>query len=865
MPHTSLKLIPGVDQNRTATLNEAAISESQLIRFMPDRGGSALPQKFGGWEQFSPYGTATSVIALNTWLDLNAGKHVEAATTVSATVYDDLGNNPKNVTPYRYMAIIGVSATFSTTTGDADVTITDTSSNMTDYDAVVIATHVAVGGLVLYGSYPIKAVGANTYQISARDVLGNPVLATATTTAAAVASLDFVSGATKVTVTVTKINLSVGSTFTILVPYYSSGVLLYGDYIVQTVSSADTFTILASSPATATATVSINTNRVNLIYSVGAEPADQSIGYGEGGYGDGGYGSGVSDGGTRSVNVSSVAVAANGNALLYFSQQIWIPEDSYVSTQNIKDGGGATLFSDTTAQVVRGYITSTGSCIEMTGSATAGAAASGTVTIRNWRLTEDLLWPCTNISMSGVTNNGLDPTLGFYTATLNLPYVYTPESGTYLSVNGSGHERIYVLSSSTTGTTSSITVYNGTGSAILATSTGGTLQEQAPPAGDQVAATISVWGGSTLTCFRGGPIYLYDHLDGYNRLKNLPYAPQANEGAFVAMPQRQVVAYGSTATGIQDPLLVRWSDVQNLDRWVATPVDFAGSYRLSSGSRIVSGMQAHQQGLLWTDTSLWSMQFIGLPDVYSFNEVATGCGLIGQKAAMVMGGTAFWMGSGQFYSYGGEGIQMIPCPIWDVVFQQIDRDAADYVVAAANSRFSEIMWFYPVTGSGGVPTNYAKYNTAIQQWDYGTLTRTAWVDQSVFTQPLSSAGAGPIYKQESGLNANTRALASSFRTGFFALSDGDMKSFIDQVWPDMKWGLFGASQDAEVFITFHCADYAGGPETAYGPYSMTQTSPQYITPRIRARLVAIEISSADVDSFWRLGNIRYRIQQDGKF
>lgn len=113
-------------------------------------------------------------------------------------------------------------------------------------------------------------------------------------------------------------------------------------------------------------------------------------------------------------------------------------------------------------------------------------------------------------------------------------------------------------------------------------------------------------------------------------------------------------------------------------------------------------------------------------------------------------------------------------------------------------------------------------------------------------------------------NADDQPLASSFRTGFFQMSEAEMKMFVDQVWPDLKWGYYNGAKNANVLMTFHVADYPDGPSLSYGPYTLTEAT-TYITPRFRGRLVSIEISSDDLNTFWRLGGIRYRLQPDGKF
>jgi hypothetical protein len=374
--------------------------------------------------------------------------------------------------------------------------------------------------------------------------------------------------------------------------------------------------------------------------------------------------------------------------------------------------------------------------------------------------------------------------------------------------------------------------------------------------------TLDNYGSLLVAVPTGGPVYIYDPTSGSSVATIIPTGPAVNAGAFVAMPERQIVTWGSTFDGIQDPLLIRYSDVGDLTTWVGTTVNQAGSYRIPRGSKIVGALQAQQQGLFWTDLALWAMQYVGPPLVYGWNEIGIGCGLISPKAATVMSGVAYWMSQSQFFKYAGGGVEPILCPIWDVIFQDLDTANLNLIRVAPNSRFNEVAWYYPTTDVTN-PIKYAKYNIGLNTWDFGTLSRTAWINQSVLGPPIGAAD-GFVYQHETSTDADGAPMLSSFQTGYFALDEADQKSFVDQIWPDMKWGYYGGSQSATVSITFYATDYAGQTPTQYGPFPVTQST-TYVTPRMRGRLVSIKIDSSDLGSFWRLGNIRYRIQPDGKY
>jgi hypothetical protein len=430
------------------------------------------------------------------------------------------------------------------------------------------------------------------------------------------------------------------------------------------------------------------------------------------------------------------------------------------------------------------------------------------------------------------------------------------------------------------------TIPGGTGYGVGGYGTGGygTGNTVTPTSGvdiDAIDWTLDNWGEILIACpdrdqpsgatpFQ--PIYQWDPNAAYATI--IPAAPPVNDGIFVAMPQRQIVAWGSTATGIQDPLLINWCDVNNFNQWIALPTNQAGSYRIPKGSRIIGCVQGPQQAVVWTDIGVWSMQYIGPPYVYSFNQIGTGCGLIGRKAAASMNGIYYWMAPSQFFTLGGEGVLPLPCPVWDAVFQNLDTSIdpvsgvtrAQKIRVAVNSLFGEIQWFYAsILGGTGEVDSYVKYNTYLNVWDYGTLGRTAWVDQSVLGPPI---GADPttllLQQHETSNDADGQAMAPFFQTGYFALAEGDFKTFVDLVWPDMKWGMYDAAKTATVQITFLVANYPGDTPQTFGPYSVTQAT-KYFNTRLRGRLVSIRISSQDLGSFWRIGALRYRFSPDGKF
>ena len=152
----------------------------------------------------------------------------------------------------------------------------------------------------------------------------------------------------------------------------------------------------------------------------------------------------------------------------------------------------------------------------------------------------------------------------------------------------------------------------------------------------------------------------------------------------------------------------------------------------------------------------------------------------------------------------------------------------------------------------------------LDQWDFGNLGRTAWINESVLGPPIGASTDYWIYQHETSTDADGAPMDSYFQTGYFAMTDGELKMFVDQVWPDMKWGYYNQAQSAVVKLTFNVADYPGQNARVFGPYTMTKET-TFLTPRFRGRLVSFKIESNDIGSFWRIGAMRYRFEQDGKF
>ena len=865
MPFGTIKLKPGVETNNTPVLNEAAYSSSQLIRFLQERNGLGLAQKLGGWVTYYVNTAFNSAVrALKGWSDLNAVNHLGIGTERTLSVLTPNSNSsvayPFFVTPQNTVTF--QSPNITTSTGSKTVTVVDYGILANLFSYVNFPSPVSVGGIILTGPYPIvSASTALSPTITSATWTANTATVnfSAVSTAAPIGSAIVVSGVTASAYNGTWLVTASSTTsisFTLTLsssPGSSSGgTVSYGSSYNFTVPVAAT----GSTPAAATysfaissGSASVTTTFNNHGYSVGSQfylNVPTSIG-----------------GTVIQSGLYSVTTVVDANTF------------TFNINQNASSGAsGVTL--------------GTASTMSFTGSISGTTLTVSAIT----SATTFFLAPGMTIS-GGVTGTKI---VGYISGTGGTgTYLVFPSqtlASTSLTAANSGgqvYSNFYVAQGAQAA---------GTGFGIGPFGSGGfgTGTTQPNTAGTYPFSTtdwtLDNFGSYLIGCPAGGAIYYYDPNGPLQNAQIVGgNAPLVNSGIFVAMPQRQIVAYGSSFTLQPDPLLVRWCDVGDFTTWNASSTNQAGSFRIPTGSKIVAAFQGPQQGLIWTDLDLWAMQYVGSSLVYGFNKLGSNCGAISRHCIGQLNGSVFWMSQRQFFMMTGSGPQSIPCPIFDVIFQNINTAYYSKVCCAVNSQFNEITWYYP-SQNATENDSYVKYNYQMQQWDYGTstgtnngLSRTAWIDQSVLGNPIGAGTDNWIYQHETGFDAayngtNNQPMLSSFTTGYFQLAEGQDLVFVDQIWPDMKWNTFsGSASNATVNMTIYYTNYATdaavSPSTSYyagSPsntvnsisFPMTQTT-EYISCRIRARFMAFSLSSSDTGTFWRLGGVKYRYQPDGKF
>ena len=373
-------------------------------------------------------------------------------------------------------------------------------------------------------------------------------------------------------------------------------------------------------------------------------------------------------------------------------------------------------------------------------------------------------------------------------------------------------------------------------------------------------------------------------------------APTASRDMLVSTPDRHLVFYGTETTigdpSTQDDMFIRFSDQENINDYTPTATNTAGTQRLADGSRIVGAVRGRDAIYVWTDTSLFTMRFIGPPFTFGFAQVGTNCGLIGQNAALEVDGAAYWLSENGFFKYSGN-LETMTCLVEDYVFDDINTTASQLINVGLNNLFGEITWFYPTSSSEvvnrSVTYNYMESTPQRPIWTTGSLARTTWVDSSVFGLPHATSfdasgtsydvvgnteGATTYYQHETGTDqvksAATTTVAANIESGDFDITrgqgggadlrgDGEFIMKIRRFIPDFL------SQTGNTQVTLNLRNYSNNSQASspLGPFTITSSTTKVDT-RARGRSVALKVANTGSSEDWKLGSFRLDIQPDGR-
>ena len=332
---------------------------------------------------------------------------------------------------------------------------------------------------------------------------------------------------------------------------------------------------------------------------------------------------------------------------------------------------------------------------------------------------------------------------------------------------------------------------------------------------------------------------------------------------------------GSSRTGTIDPMLIAFSDQENALEFEPLSTNTAGSLRLSSGSTIVGGLKARQEVLIWTDTSLYSMNFIGPPLTFAVNLINEGAGLLGPKAAVNSPKGVFFMSKKGFYFYNGS-VQKLPCSVQDYVFSDLDESQAFKSFGGLNEEFSEVWFFYPsLTDDEREITRYVIYNYEENSWSIGSLERYAWLAAGVLNKPLAAGedtSVKYIYEHEKGFNNDTGSMDGVFvESADIDIADGDNFVFLKRILPDILFvNDLGTSQDPAINIVVKRRDFSNQTLSTDSTTQITASS-TFGSLRSRTRQFVLRFESDDDNTEsdrknykWRLGNTRVEILPSGR-
>ena len=374
-----------------------------------------------------------------------------------------------------------------------------------------------------------------------------------------------------------------------------------------------------------------------------------------------------------------------------------------------------------------------------------------------------------------------------------------------------------------------------------------------------------------------GGIYYFDRSASYpsfdravaiNDLAGASGAPTVAKQVLVSDRDRHVIAFGCDpvdAIGTQDPMLIRFSDQENAADWTPTTTNTAGDLRLGSGSEIVSVFETRQQILVFTDTALYAMQYLGPPFTFGINLISENTSVQGVNSGVAVDDMVFWMGRAEFYMYNGS-VQRIPCSVRSYVFDDFNFSQGDKVFAGLNSAHSEVWWFYPSADSTTV-NRYVVYNYAEQSWCYGSLDRSAWIDRGAFENPIAAGLDGYLYEHEVGFDDGSTSPASSIdafiQSSPIDLGDGEQFVLMRRVFPDIGFEN-STSESPSVDVTMTVRNISGGAYLKSSTGTFLDDDRQQLDFRLRGRQFSLKVSSDEVGTTWRLGSPRVDIRPDGR-
>jgi hypothetical protein len=396
-----------------------------------------------------------------------------------------------------------------------------------------------------------------------------------------------------------------------------------------------------------------------------------------------------------------------------------------------------------------------------------------------------------------------------------------------------------------------------------------------------VAVSSTTMNSATLITTSGaqsGDHYIMPNGIDIVSLSGASNCPIIQNFVFVSDISRFVFAFGCNDLGStsQNPMLIRWSDQESVVNWTPSATNQAGSVQLSHGSSIVTAIQTRQEILVWTDSAIYSLQYIGPPVVWSSQLMGDNISILGQNAAAQASGVVYWMGVDKFYIYDGR-LQTLPCDLRRYIYQDINLQQNQQVFASTNEGFNEVWWFYCAAGSL-VANRYVVYNYLEKVWYYGTMERTAWLDSGLRDFPIAATYNYNLVNQEYGLDNNETGtplgIEAYISSSEFDIEDGEHLGFVWRMLPDLTFSGSDASPTPQVTYTLYPMQNSGsgtGTAVAAGvskltgaSYTVTEGFTGQVNTRVRGRQLILKVGSTNLGTTWQLGATRIDIRPDGR-
>ena len=383
--------------------------------------------------------------------------------------------------------------------------------------------------------------------------------------------------------------------------------------------------------------------------------------------------------------------------------------------------------------------------------------------------------------------------------------------------------------------------------------------------------SLDNWGQDVIANRSGSNIFYFssDASTVPLRATSITTSPISVNSIIVSPNDRHLIALGAneysasaTVSGTFNPMLVRWSDQDDRTNWVPAANNTSGEVVLTDGTKIVGGIRSRNGINVWTDKSLWEMDFVGPPFIFKFKQAGTNCGLIAQHAAIDYDGVSYWMGYDNFYSFDGQ-VRTLDCTVRRYIFDRLATKYKEKIFTGINSEFKEIIWLYASTGSGVTECDsYVIFSPENNYWVYGDAFFTTFVDREVFGNTITTGATvsgNNLYNNEPAgvFTANNETLTSYVESADFDVQDGNAIMFMNRLIPDFDLST------GKIKIKIITKKYPESTESVTKEFDVTDTTSK-VDFRARGRQAKIRVSCNSQNASWKWGSVRLALQGDGE-